>query len=119
MQADTGLQRGRPGSEIVDGGARSAGSRSRAGSQKGIEEAGEEEKRGWIIVGLQRETVGQGTKRQQLFGDRTVEHQRPNVETVLRREPGFRSLWQALRRLGYILQIAEPAQMPPRDVVLR
>lgn len=59
MQADSGLQGGRPGSEIVDGGARPARSDSRARSEKGIEEIGQEAEGGWFSVRLQRQTIGQ------------------------------------------------------------
>lgn len=59
MQADSGLQGGRPGSEIVDGGARPARSDSRARSEEGIEEIGQEAEGGWFSVRLQRQTIGQ------------------------------------------------------------
>lgn len=59
MQADFGLQGGRPGSEIVNGGARPARSDSRARSEKGIEEIGQEAEGGWFSVRLQRQTIGQ------------------------------------------------------------
>lgn len=83
MQADSGLQRGRPGSEIVDGGARPARSDSRARSEEGIEEIGQEAEGGWFSVRLQRQTIGQGAQGQQLFRDCPAEHQRQNVQAFL------------------------------------